>query len=921
MSEQSSSHFEHDAFISYRRSDGAAAARWLRRALLRYRLPKNLRATSPKRLSVYLDTIYEKATEDFFEKNIKPSLEHSRYLIVIVTPDSLKQRDDGKPNWVEREIETFRQTPQGRNIMVARVKGEVDDPLPGNLAQLFPNIEIVKLHDFSLLRFLWWPRLWRLRDELVKFIAPLFEVVESEMPILRREERNRRLKLAWGISAFSLIVVAVMTTLAGLAYRSYLNAEKSRKAEHEAQVNTLLNSGPQSVMDIIKGLTPLQADVLLRLRQTWNQEEQPETHTQRLRAGLALLALSPEDANTVKVQVYEWMLRSNDPQEMLLLRDALLAHQSELKENLWAKVHTTQTPADERFRACVMLAAFDPHSERWQDVGDQVVERLVDANPLHLGLFTRALYPVRNSLIGPLADVFNGRKNSDKRNVAASILAEYAADQTDTLVELIKHSDVDQFKRIFPLLKLDPHRDRAIEVMSQELAKRSPQREMNGGSDKESVNNSSAKEQAQTAVVLLQLGRSDLVWPLLRHTADPSLRSYLIHLIAPLGTDPEILIRQLKAETDISAQRALILSLGEFTDEQLSTENRQSVIPLLLKWYFYNPDPGIHGAIDWLLRNNKQGELSRKLDWQQEANLKKVDQSLMAQRLTTRNWYVTKEGQTMTVIRGPVTSLMSSRVQGEEDKLFKKQIKRSFAISTKEITVDQFKRFLKDVTKSKGVLSNEIDAAFDVIKEFSPNDDTPMLAVSWYQAALYCNWLSRQERLPECYIFRLDNNVNLAEDYLTRPCYRLPTESEWEYSTRAGATTSRFYGSSETLLKEYAWTLYTSDDRTWPVGQLKPNDLGLFDVYGNAVEWVQDRVGRGYLGNQIQDPFNLARQMASDDDVEDQYLEVSDDTDRILRGGSFSDRKSLMRSGDRTFMSPRSRLVQFGFRVARTLKS
>jgi hypothetical protein len=182
--------------------------------------------------------------------------------------------------------------------------------------------------------------------------------------------------------------------------------------------------------------------------------------------------------------------------------------------------------------------------------------------------------------------------------------------------------------------------------------------------------------------------------------------------------------------------------------------------------------------------------------------------------------------------------------------------------------------------------------------------------MTWYHAAQYCRWLSEREKIPEsemCYppIEQIRPGMTLPANYLDRTGYRLPTEAEWEYACRSGSTTARFFGSSVELLPRYAWYVKNSNEQAWPVGTLMPNDLGLFDVYGNAVEWCQDTFAEDY-------------DKSPGKNDQDRIVDVSHE--RLQKGGAFSQIASGIRSAVRSWTAPDIYSSRTGFRIARTIR-
>jgi formylglycine-generating enzyme required for sulfatase activity len=123
----------------------------------------------------------------------------------------------------------------------------------------------------------------------------------------------------------------------------------------------------------------------------------------------------------------------------------------------------------------------------------------------------------------------------------------------------------------------------------------------------------------------------------------------------------------------------------------------------------------------------------------------------------------------------------------------------------------------------------------------------PQNNISWHVAVRYCQWLNERESIPEnqwCYRNVWSNEVGDCqpyEDYLERSGYRLPTLAEWQWACSGGSTEPWHFGSDESEISMFEWTIPHSGDMPHPVGRLRPNAFGLFDMGGNLAEWTDTK--------------------------------------------------------------------------------
>ena len=162
---------------------------------------------------------------------------------------------------------------------------------------------------------------------------------------------------------------------------------------------------------------------------------------------------------------------------------------------------------------------------------------------------------------------------------------------------------------------------------------------------------------------------------------------------------------------------------------------------------------------------------------------------------------------------------------------------------------------------------------------FENNPKNPVENISWNDAQSFCQ--------------------NLSEK--TGKKYRLPSEAEWEYACRAGTQTRYYFGDDVTQLGEYAWYYGHSDSKTHPVGEKKPNNWGLYDMYGNVREWCEE----GWHKNYEEAPKDGTA-------WNDNHSQTNC---RVVRGGSWNGYPKHCRSAYRSCNTPDDQDYSIGFRV------
>lgn len=197
--------------------------------------------------------------------------------------------------------------------------------------------------------------------------------------------------------------------------------------------------------------------------------------------------------------------------------------------------------------------------------------------------------------------------------------------------------------------------------------------------------------------------------------------------------------------------------------------------------------------------------------------------------------------------------------------------------------------------------------------------DHPVVHVSWYGSAAYCNWKSLQQGYDQCY----DISTWTWQCDFTKAGFRLPTDAEWEYAARGGEYSPYYrYPLGDTLDGSMANYLSSGDpfetgSHPWtspvgyydggqiPTGTDMANGYGLYDMTGNVWDWCNDRWNSNYYNSS---PYDNPQGPANG-------------INRVLRGGYWGTDSSACRVALRYFNTPDYRFGRSGFRVVLDLNN
>jgi hypothetical protein len=308
-------------------------------------------------------------------------------------------------------------------------------------------------------------------------------------------QRKMMRKARWFHAGRGLLLVACLALLTWAGWEGFgrLNAH--------ALCRRLLDADTKEVPAVVADMRPYRRWLNPLLREAYAEAAAKQDSRRQLHASLALLSV--DDG---QVEYLSERLLAADPEEVSVIRGALLPHKHLLIDRLWG-VANSPVRQEQRFLcAASALAAYAPDDPRWKSISGAVAEEMARVSSFFLKYWVEALRPVRLNLLEPLRAVAgDARRREAERYLVTEVLADYAADRPELLADLLLDADETQFAVLFP--KVEAGQERALAAIQETLAQ--DLGAQGTDADKERL----AKRQANAAAALFRLKQPNKVWP------------------------------------------------------------------------------------------------------------------------------------------------------------------------------------------------------------------------------------------------------------------------------------------------------------------------------------------------------------------------------------------------------------------------